>query len=51
MRMNYKKGNIVKKKKVKGKYPSKGMNSLSKKNPEVAKIAGANNGLQRWVAE
>ena len=37
MRMNYKKGNMVEKKKVKGKYPSKGMNSLSKKNPEVAK--------------
>ena len=35
--MNYKKGSTVEKKKVKGKYPSKGMNSLSKKNPEVAK--------------
>ena len=37
MRMSYKKGNDVEKKKVKGKYPSKGMNSLAKKNPEVAK--------------
>ena len=37
MRMNYKKGSTVEKKKVKGKYPSKGMNSLSKKNPELAK--------------
>jgi hypothetical protein len=37
MRMSYKQGKDVEKKKVKGKYPSKGMNSLAKKNPEVAK--------------
>ena len=35
--MSYKQGKDVEKKKVKGKYPSKGMNSLAKKNPEVAK--------------